>query len=574
MQKSHPWRRIRLTLLSAALWPAAAGAQIESVTRLTANPVRYGRTEFVVMLSAPWENPYRSADITLDLELMAPSGRRLSVPGYYDRGEPGKPSVWRARYAAAEAGVYRGRFVLEVGGARQPPVPVEFAAAPSGARGFLHPAGPWIFRFDNGEPFRGIGENLCWESRSGDDSRYFKELHENPRFNYEYLLGQLSGSGGNFFRTWMCPWNLPLEWHHVIDTSRYADDGRPFNASAARRMDQLVDLAAETDTYFMLTLDTHGALLGGLWELNGYNARNGGPAAKPSDFFTDPGARARYRDRLRYLVARWGWSPHLAVWEFFNEVDNAMYGQKPERIPDSVVVDWHAQMSAYLKSIDPYGRPVTTSISHREVAGLDRVPGLDLNQRHIYRNTLSIPSVIRRQVSLGGKPYAIGEFGYEWDWSKNFNDFAPDMDRDFKLGLWLGLFSPTPVLPMSWWWEFFDSRHLTAYFARVRAVHELMLAAGHGDYREVECPWAGPPLPVYGVRCGRTLFVLVANPASGAVSGALRLQVGPDGARMRMLDTEENRFTGARPLPARSGPVELSVGPDRCLVLIVEDAAP
>ena len=527
--------------------------------------------DFVVVLTGAWENPYRSTEVALDLELLAPSGRRLTVPGYYEQGASGKPSVWRVRYAPAEVGAYSGKFVLKLNGERLPPVPASFEVAPSASKGFLHVAGPWVFRFDNGEPFRGIGENICWEARSQDDSRYFKALNEHPRFTYEYLLGQLSANGGNFFRTWMCPWNLPLEWPHVIDTARYRDDSAPFNRSAIERMDQLLEICGEADVYFMLTLDAHGALLGGLWDINAYNARNGGPAATPEGFFTDPKAKARYKDRLRYLVARWGWSPHLAAWEFFNEIDNAMYGQKPERIPDRVIVDWHAEMSAYLKSIDPYGRLVTTSVSHRDVAGLNRVPGLDFSQRHIYRNTPSIPETLRKYVRAEGKPYVIGEFAFEWDWSKDFNLIAGDMDRDYKLGLWLGLFSPTPILPMSWWWEFFDERHLTSTLGKVRSVQQRMFAAGHGSFQEAECRWLGTPTPAYGVRCGDTTFVLLVNSTGAEASGELILPELPPQARsIQDYDTERGAFGETRKLTlSKTGSIPVRIAGDRCLVLVI-----
>ena len=293
----------------------------------------------------------------------------------------------------------------------------------------------------------------------------------------------------------MCPWNLPLEWHHVINSTRYSDDMGRFNASGIRRMDELVELAGKTDVYFMLTIDPHGAFLGDLWEQNSYNKKNGGPVATPAEFFTDSKARARYKDKLRYMVARWGYSPHLAVWEFFNEIDNAMYGQKPARIPDQVITDWHTEMGAALRALDPYGRLVTTSISHRDVAGLDQVPSFDFNQKHIYRNTLSIPAVIRQYVGSTGKPYVIGEFAHEWDWSLDFSPIAGDMDHEYKLGLWLGLFSPTPILPMSWWWEFFDERHLTPYLARVREIDERMIAAGRGDLGRRPARGRGRPSP-------------------------------------------------------------------------------
>ena len=123
---------------------------------------------------------------------------------------------------------------------------LSFRVAPSDEKGFLHISNNWIFCFDNGNAFRGIGENIAWESRSQDDSRFFCNLQESPRYNYEYLLSNLAANGGNFFRTWMCPWNLPLEWKTVSNTNRYANDDNYFNASAMLRMDQLVMASFES----------------------------------------------------------------------------------------------------------------------------------------------------------------------------------------------------------------------------------------------------------------------------------------------------------------------------------------
>ena len=77
------------------------------------------------------------------------------------------------------------------------------------------------------------------------------------------------------------------------------------------------------------------------------------------------------------------------------------------------------------------------------------------------------------------------------------------MDRDFKRGLWLGLFSPTPVTPMSWWWEYFDNRGLVPYFQKVREVSDLMLEAGGGSFEAVPATLPGG---VLAVRCGDTVF--------------------------------------------------------------------
>ena len=126
-------------------------------------------------------------------------------------------------------------------------------------------------------------------------------------------------------------------------------------------------------------------------------------------------------------MARWGYSPAIGMWEFFNEIDNIQFRDQRNPIPAADIVAWHAEMAFYLKSIDPFGHLVTTSISHRDLAGLNDVKDMDINQKHIYRATSSMPETIVRYEQAHGKPYVIGEFSFEWDWSKNFDDFGEDI---------------------------------------------------------------------------------------------------------------------------------------------------
>jgi len=135
----------------------------------------------------------------------------------------------------------------------------------------------------------------------------------------------------------------------------------------------------------------------------------GGPAPTREAFFSDPAARARYKSRLRYLVARWGYSPSIGAWEFFNEVDNVTHGREDVvLIPHADVVRWHAEMGTYLKAIDPYGHLVTTSISHRDIPGLNDIAPIDFNQKHVYRDTNGIPDILTRYLERHGKPYVVG----------------------------------------------------------------------------------------------------------------------------------------------------------------------
>ena len=472
----------------------------------------YGKAVFRLAVETAPAQPYCQEEACVDLELQAPSGRTLVLPAFWDG------AAWEARFTPQEEGRYTCRFVSPEGrlsAGRQ------FEVTPSEAHGILHTDGLWVLRYDDGTPFRGVGENLCWESRAHDDSKFFRALHErHDRFSYSVMLPQFAAAGGNFTRMWMCSWNFPIDRKADFNNPRYTPSEDFYNPSAVAHLDQVVDLADSLGLKIMLCMGQ-------------------GDVEADRAFFTDPQAKARYRDRLRYIVARWGYSPAIGMWEFFNEIDNIQFNNKPEPIPAAEIVAWHAEMAAYLKSIDPFGHIVTTSISHRDLEGLNDVPDIDVNQKHIYKATSAIPSTLVSYTERHGKPYVIGEFGYEWDWSKNFDDFAEDMDRDFKRGLWYGLFSPTPVTPMSWWWEYFENRGLVPYFRNVRFVSEEMLQHGKGSFEPVpvQCP-----ADAYAVKCGDRIYLYIFNNTRKPIR---RLPLR--GGSVRELDFAEACW---RPLPA------------------------
>lgn len=491
---------------------ACNGAEL-NVRQLTKNPFQYQKSEWEIELNTDFVNPFDMNEITLDMLLTSPSGAKLVLPCFFVSGTSGNNSVWKARFTARESGKYSYHFELKKADGDAIKVTEQtFIAKSSKGKGFLNPNNFWTFRYDNGQLFRGVGMNICWESRDVDDSRYFKQLHEDKRFNYNYMLKKLAANGGNFFRTWMIYWNLPVDWKKVQNNSRYQNSNSYFNESGMKRMDELVELCDSLGIHFMLALESHVGLMGSGWETSNYNVANGGFAKTPTEFFELPAARAQYKNKLRLMVARYGYSPSIGAWEFFNEVDNAMYNGGPDhQIQAAVVTDWHNEMSTFLKKTDPYNHMVTTSVSHRDIPGMNELKNIDINQRHIYKNTAAIPSTLLNYTGKFNKPYIIGESGYEWDWSKNFNAFADEMDGDFRRALWLGLFSPTPVLPMSWWWEFFENRGMMSYFKIVKRINDQMLASGKGKFEVLNIQPLQKEVEIYAVRCNKTDFIYLYN---------------------------------------------------------------
>ena len=451
---------------------------------------QYEKAEFSIRITeGVWMNPYLQEDAAVDMEFYAPDGSHGVLPCFYS----GADSLWTARFTPTKEGTYSLRFIYfenEDFAADLDDITLKVAA--SEAKGFLRPRDAWTFQYDNGEPFRGIGENLCWESRAEDDNPHLKELHEQADvYNYDVMLPKLKEHGGNFTRMWMCSWNFPIDRHADFNNPRYVPSEEYFNPSAVERLDHVIELADSLGIKIMLCM-------------------NQGDVPADEDFFTSEDAKIHYKNYLRYIVARWSYSPAIAVWEFFNEVDNIQFADPEDPIPAEDITAWHAEMAKYLRDLDAHGHMITTSVSHRDIENLNNIPEIDFNQRHIYKATADIPQTILRYEAEYAKPYVIGEAGYEWDWHKDFNEIADGLDMDFTRAMYYGLFNPTPIVPMSWWWEWFDSRGTDAKIAEVRALSDQMLEAGGGSFEPLEVKVAGGD--GYAVRCGEKIFVYIFNP--------------------------------------------------------------
>ena len=518
-------------------------AQIIDVRFSTRHPRTSERIDIEVTLRGQWENPYRQEEARLDIILVTPNGQSCILPAYYECGKSGEKSVWKARFTPREVGKYSFIASYSQPGLESVSNTQLLEVQQGNGRGFLHINDNWTLRYEDGTLFRGIGENLCWESRASDDSKYFKNLHEqHERFSYPAMLSKFAQLGGNFTRMWMCSWNFPIDRKKDFNNTRYSETSEPINESAAKRLDETLELCEKLGIVVMLCM---GA----------------GDMHTDKNFFVSREEHARYYNRLRYIVGRWGYSTSIAMWEFFNEIDNIQFRNQKNPIPAEDIVSWHAEMSHYLRSIDPYQHIITTSISHRDLKGLNDIPDIDINQKHIYKQTGVIPETIAQYEQRHGKPYIIGEFGFEWDWSKNFDDFAEGMDADFRRGLWYGLFSPTPVTPMSWWWEYFDDRKMNEYFTAAALINHEMLEAGRGCFIPVKATIGNTN--AYAVKCGAKNFVYVFNDTESTLRN---IQLEAEG-KVRELNIDKAQW--GKPFNCK-GQIKTQVKPQQERVFVIE----
>ena len=138
-------------------------ADISSVKVVEPVMSQYERTVIDVQLKASWTNPYRESDVALWATISTPSGKTLRLPGFYVSGDSKKLSNWRFHFAPHEVGAYQFSIELldDQRTAGKPKIITANAKA-SNKPGFLQVNDLWTLKFDNGQLFRGVGENFGW----------------------------------------------------------------------------------------------------------------------------------------------------------------------------------------------------------------------------------------------------------------------------------------------------------------------------------------------------------------------------------------------------------------------------
>lgn len=204
----------------------------------------------------------------------------------------------------------------------------------------------------------------------------------------------------------------------------------------------------------------------------------------PLCFFTNDQAKKYFKNRLRYLVARWGYSTNIAYYEIYNEIDqtfavfdadkpcepgkkgiNMYYPYSPEACGDDVipgapayirsaVTDWVNEMAKYLKTIDPNHLTSITSISmdidydlsqpkakfkpgfnNFDNNGFWSSPYIDVGNVHVYETREYRKSILTNLAKLFnedvGKPIVYTETS-----TFNYAEYPGCIDWDFHNYLW------------------------------------------------------------------------------------------------------------------------------------------
>lgn len=567
----------------------AADPRIEVATEQQQVP-RHGQIEWTLRGEIVCGNPYDPDEADVRMELVAPSGRRVSVPAFYyqpyetrplSRGGnssewlyPSGPAVWKVRFSPAETGAYTGSVVVRdrAGAGRSAEVRFECVTSrdPGGIR--VCPQDRRYLAFEDGTPFFAVGQNVAFVHNS------YRAIEK---------IRNLGSNGGNWARVWACAedwamavearksawgrswsWDPPLvpmpdrEGYHanrlcaqirgdaatkisvspshpvgLRPSTKYRLTGRirsersagvafdlngPRTLAGKREWTKFVEeFTAGPDQWWLPSLDLKLAAGGTAWlcDLSLREAAGGpdllweadpdrpvlGVYNQPDCFMLDRVVEAaeasgvylqltlltrdhymrlladerspeyeqatRFARRLlRYCVARWGYSTHVAAWEYFNEMNP---GLPTDRFYDA--------LGQTLEEID-YRRRLRANSTWSSPSKDYRHPRLDTADMHFYLRPANgeswkdeVASILARRQMLrdnvqDARPVLMSEFGVTDDnWQR-----SPHLDQDagyihLRHGLWASMLSGFAGTVCHWYWDDIQARNLYHLYRPVAA---------------------------------------------------------------------------------------------------------
>jgi hypothetical protein len=136
----------------------------------------FEKMELRVDLSATYRNPFDPEEIDLSAEFTAPSGKKVTVPGFLyqpfqrrldgrnERLEAAGAPEWRIRFSPTETGEYRYVVIARDRSGTVRSQPATFRALAGTRPGFVRVSkdDPYYFAFDNGSPYFPLGANVCF----------------------------------------------------------------------------------------------------------------------------------------------------------------------------------------------------------------------------------------------------------------------------------------------------------------------------------------------------------------------------------------------------------------------------
>ena len=451
MAPTARWVVVLAALLAcrAAAEEAAPAALQVKHSQNTPTVPRWAVFEITFQHDAAYADPF--FDVAIDVTFTAPSGRKVAVGGFHygslekptiTRKEPaggkGRPQIlyafakadtWKARLAPDEVGkwTYSYTFANVRGGRAAGAGEFQCVEGRAKGHGFVRqdPANPMRWVFDDGTPYFPIGYQDGQFDNSGVGSCLAQAAMEGP-FRMD-RTNRPAVPPGALFR----PAPSPNPQNADVQFRRFSRCGfnalrfsqQNFSYTIMPNLDRInVMESIMTDDLLRCARKYNMRVFYGLF----------GYMKVSADHPEDETAMAKVKRLVKYSVDRWG--AYVDFWEFLNE-------QKAD-------ARWYEILTPYLKSLDPYHHPVTTSWERPELEGID----LSAPHQYVGINELGADMQIVSAAAgwkKFGKPVIVGEAGNtagrwtpEKPWPPGVGGvWDPGSAQRMRLRNWTGLFN-------------------------------------------------------------------------------------------------------------------------------------
>ncbi len=405
---------------------ATAQVDLPAITSVKADRdevPRYESVELTLGVDAQYSNPYDVRNISLDAVFTSPDGKEMAIPGFWDGA-----GSWKIRFSPGQEGLWT--YSISVTDRRGTSLPHlgELTVISSDLHGWIQPGHLFdpsysgrYFVHHNGTPFYGVGHadalNILIDGFDAMEG--------------VGLFDTMKEANENYVVWWPLYTNSPV-------VSSYDD----YSVGNMNVIDAVVRDAEKEGIFLVFTIwdhpqlrdDQHPTWDTGNWVRNGFSK-----LSSLEDFFISEEAWAWQENLYRYIIARWGYSRAIGMWQTVSEINgtNALDQTDP----------WHEKVNAYFVANDPYRHPTTASGSG-EVDWAEGHLAMDVPQVHLYEwNEDAIGAAkhtaewTSRMWERAEKPNWIGEFGVTG------NTHYPEL---FHYSIWAALASGAAMTPAEW----------------------------------------------------------------------------------------------------------------------------
>lgn len=311
--------------------------------------------EIEVQLNLAELNVYKKDEVDITIKIVSVSGKIITADAFYYEeysfAEDGKIETrtdkkpcFRIRVMPSEEGEWNYEVSLNIKNKNEDTINgcINIYKSEKESRLLsVEPNRKQVFATPLGEPVIMIGENLNYNVPISDKESFAKYITENMKI--------LAHNGANHVRI----------FDKIECGSQIREGVYNMSQKASAMWDKIIKTADDLGMYVTFVLMDFCELANPQFAKSCWHEDNGGYLTNSIDFFSDEKSKAAYKEYLRYIVSRFGYSESILTWEFFNELDrtDAIFNNKHE-----AAKEWLAEMTGAMRSLDQARHMLSNSI--------------------------------------------------------------------------------------------------------------------------------------------------------------------------------------------------------------------